>query len=99
MTDRTQKGTTTRERKADRLPLYETRSYRRLQKRLAENIKALRQAREWTQEDAAHECGLTVRVWQRVERQEANVSLVTLARLVDGLGVDAATLFAAAARK
>ncbi|RKH42375.1 helix-turn-helix domain-containing protein [Corallococcus sicarius] len=65
--------------------------YRDLQRRLAAAVRRLRQQREWTQEEAAHRCGMTVRVYQRVEGEKVN--LTTIARIAEGFEVDPVELF------
>ncbi|MBZ4335922.1 helix-turn-helix domain-containing protein [Corallococcus interemptor] len=67
--------------------------YRDLQRRLAAAVRRLRQQREWTQEEAAHRCGMTVRVYQRVEGEEVNLTLTTIARIAEGFEVDPVELF------
>jgi len=83
-----------RRRRAQRLPLYEGRTYQRALKALARNLKRLRLEREWTQEQASEACGLGVRALQALELGERNVTLVTLAQVADGFGVTVATLVA-----
>jgi transcriptional regulator with XRE-family HTH domain len=85
-----------RRRKVDRAMLYDSPVFKDLQRRLAANVRRLRAAKRWTQEDAAHACGMPVRLLQGVEAGKDNVTLVTLARLVDGFGGDVQRLFAPA---
>jgi transcriptional regulator with XRE-family HTH domain len=81
-----------RRRRPERAEQYETAAYRELQVRLAAAVRRLRQQRDWTQEEAAHRCGMTVRVFQRMENEEVNVTFTSLARLCAGFGVDVVEL-------
>lgn len=83
-----------RRRRAQRLPLYEGRTYTRALKTLARNLKRLRAEREWTQEQASEACGLGVRALQALELGERNVTLVTPAQVADGFGVSLGSLLA-----
>ena len=56
-------------------------------KRFGENVRAARLRRGWTQEDLAHEAGLSVVQVSRVERGVREVRLTTLTRLVGALKV------------
>lgn len=60
---------------------------------LARNLRVLRARQRWTQEDAAHETGLPLRVYQRIETGECNPTLRTLARMAAGLRVELRDLF------
>jgi len=47
-----------------------------------------------TQEKAAEATGLNWRHWQKLEAGEVNVTLSTLAKICQGLGVEVGSLFA-----
>ncbi len=55
---------------------------------LASNVRRLREKRKLTLEAAAHEGGLSVRYWQKVEAGEHPSSLRTLAKLAVALEVE-----------
>lgn len=83
-----------RRRRAERQGQYETEAYRALLRRFAVNLRRLREARAWTQEEAGARCGMVMQMYQRIESASVNVTLTTVARLSDGFGVDAHQLFA-----
>ncbi|NOJ82331.1 helix-turn-helix transcriptional regulator [Myxococcus xanthus] len=56
-------------------------------------MRRLREQQGWTQEEAAHRCSMTTRLYQRVEGEEANVTFTSLARLCAGFDVDVVRLF------
>jgi len=82
-----------RTRRPERAEQYESPAYRDLQARLAIGVRRLREAKGWTQEEAAHRCGMTTRLLQRVEGEDVNATFTTLARLCEGFEVDVAQLF------
>jgi transcriptional regulator with XRE-family HTH domain len=81
-------------RKPQRAALYETATYEGLVRRIGANVRRLRHARGWTQEECAFQCKkLGPALLRTIEAGRTNVTATTLARLCDGLGVDAAELF------
>jgi transcriptional regulator with XRE-family HTH domain len=63
-----------------------------LRKRVAQNLARLRSERGLTFEKLGNRAGLHWRHLQKIEAGESNVTLVTIARLADGLAVDALEL-------
>ena len=61
-------------------------------KTLAHNLRVLRLAKGWSQEEMAEECGLHRTYVGAIERGERNVTLNTLNNLAKALGVSAAEL-------
>ena len=59
-----------------------------LRKRVARNLARLRAEQGLTFEQLGQCSGLHLRHLQKIEAGESNVTLMTLARLADGLGVD-----------
>lgn len=59
---------------------------------LAKNLKRLRAAREWSQEQFGAECNLHRTYVGAIERGERNVTLNTLLDISSALGVSAAEL-------
>lgn len=88
-----------RPRRADRAQQYRSRAYRELLVRLATNVRRLRQAREWSQEEAAYRSGMSTRVFQRIEASDVNATFTTLARLCEGFAVDVRELLLPAGRR
>lgn len=82
----------TRRRRAERAYQYESRAYRQLQRWLAYNVREARARLDWSQEETAHNCDMSTRLFQKIEAGENNWTAVTLARLVQGLGVNASDL-------
>lgn len=82
-----------KQRRAERAAQYESAAYHAVRKRLASNVAALRRLNGWSQEEAAHRCEMATRQYQHVELGTANLTLTTLARLIDGFGVDVESLF------
>jgi transcriptional regulator with XRE-family HTH domain len=81
-----------RRRRPERAEQYESPAYRDLQARLAAAVRHLRAEKGWTQEEAAHRCGMTTRHLQGVEGEDVNATFTTLARLCEGFEVDVVQL-------
>jgi len=60
--------------------------------RLGRNVRAARKARGWTQEDLAHQTGLTSVQVSRIERGKREIRVTTLVKLVKALDVTPAEL-------
>ena len=58
------------------------------------NVRTVRLFKRVTQEQLAELTGLHPNYVGSVERGERNISIVNIQKIVDGLGVDAGTLFA-----
>lgn len=84
-----------RKRRAERAPQYGSAEYAEVRARLSGNVRALRAARGWTQEQAAEACELAPTLWQAIEAGRTNATLITLARLARGLAVDPSALIVA----
>ena len=84
-----------RRRNTDREALYASPAYRALLGRIGANVRRLREAKGWTQEECADRCGaMSAPLLRRIELASTNITALTLARLAEGLGVDAAELLA-----
>jgi transcriptional regulator with XRE-family HTH domain len=59
---------------------------------VALNLRRLRQARGWTQEELADRVRLSVRYVGQVERGQASMNVTVLGRFADTLMVDATVL-------
>ena len=55
---------------------------------LAEQVKAARKDRNWTQSDLAMRCGVTLRTIQRIEKGEVTPSAYTVGKLVELLTLE-----------
>ena len=64
-------------------------------RRLGLRIRQLRQARELTLEAASAKASLDITHLQKIEAGKLNVTMVTLVRLAEGLGIQMADLFVA----
>jgi transcriptional regulator with XRE-family HTH domain len=72
-----------------------TMSYRRIVARLKANLRRLRTEQGLTMEKAALLCDMDYPQYHRIETGKENITLATLARLVDGFRVEADDLFVA----
>lgn len=63
------------------------------------NIRWLRQAKGWSQEQLAEKCALHRTYIGAIERGEGNITLDTLDRIATALDCPAARLFETAARR
>jgi len=70
------------------MPVKSERIYRELKKRLARNVARERHAQGLTCEELGRRSGLHWRHIQKVEAGDANITLLTIARLAQGLDVD-----------
>lgn len=78
---------------SNRDAFYELPEYVELLGCIAANVRRLREAKGWTQDEAAHQClKMSELVYASIERAEANFTAVTLARLAIGFGVDVRAL-------
>jgi transcriptional regulator with XRE-family HTH domain len=77
--------------------LYARPTYVDLLARLAANTRRLREAKGWTQAEAAEHCEMATYVLQTVEGGRANFTGTVVARLCDGFEVDVRELFVPAA--
>lgn len=68
-------------------------SYKKIVSGLGNQIRKLRQKRGWTLEQAAEAMSMDATQLAKVEAGTLNVTLVTLVRIADGLGVRVAALF------
>jgi transcriptional regulator with XRE-family HTH domain len=68
--------------------------YIEMQTRLVEHLRRLREAKGWTQTEAATRLGMKVQQFQQIEAGTNNATMVTLARVAEGFGVDIVELFA-----
>lgn len=86
-----------RRRSPERIELFETATCQRLVSDFAVNVRRVREARGWTQEEAAYRSReLDPAMLRTIEAGDANLTITTIARLCDGLEVGVAELFAPA---
>jgi transcriptional regulator with XRE-family HTH domain len=82
-----------RRRKPDREIQYTSPTFMDIVNRIAANVRARRAELGLTQPEAAARCGMRLQLYQAVEGARRNVTVTTLARLCDGLGMDVRNLF------
>lgn len=70
-----------------------TPSYRRVVAALGKEIRRLRQARNWTLEQAAEAMSMDATQLAKIEAGSLNITLVTLVRIADGFGLKVGALF------
>ncbi|MDQ2808756.1 MAG: helix-turn-helix transcriptional regulator [Chloroflexota bacterium] len=56
-------------------------------------VRQLRRAKDWSQEELAHQCGLHRTYIGGVERGERNISAVNLLRIATAFGISISELF------
>lgn len=64
----------------------------KIQKRLARNVVALRNDKDWSQEECAANLEIATAYLSRVERGIVNVTLRNLVKIASGFGVDVSEL-------
>ncbi|WP_098749496.1 helix-turn-helix transcriptional regulator [Paenibacillus sp. EZ-K15] len=64
-----------------------------LLKMIGERIKQLRKKQGMTQEELAEKAGINASYIGTVERGERNISIETLEKIIEGLGVSSAAMF------
>ena len=60
---------------------------------LAENVRRLRMAKGWTQEEAAAAAAIHPTYWSQIETAKRNITVMVLGKVAKGLGVPVAELF------
>ena len=70
-----------------------SRTFARRAKALGLRMRALREAKDWTLEQAADAMEMDLTHVQKIEAGSLNPTLVTLWRIADGLGVGVEALF------
>jgi len=82
-------------RDPERAGFYTDPAYLNLLGRVGANLRRLREAKGWTQEECAHRCGdMAPPLLRRIELASTNITAVTITRLCKGLDVDPSELFA-----
>lgn len=66
---------------------------------VAVNLRRMRHAKGWTQEDLAGRAGISARYLGGMERADVSASLTVLGRIADALEVEPAELVRAASAK
>lgn len=87
-----------RTRKPARAALYQSAHYLALLASIGANVRRLREARGWTQEELAYRASeMTPPMLRTIEAGTVNVTALSISRLAEGLGVDASELLRPAA--
>lgn len=71
-----------------------TGSEHRLRRRIATNVRRLREEHKLSAIAAAESVGVHWRLWQKIEAGDTNITLWTLVRVADALDVDPRDLLA-----
>ena len=66
---------------------------RDLKRAFGQRVRALRDARGWSQEEAEHHCGLHWTYIGQVERGERNLTLLSIQKIAKGFKLELAELF------
>ena len=86
-------GMATPHRELPSLPYRTSDRYLREAKALGERVRAARKARGWTLDQTAEAANMDYQHIQKIEAGKLNVTLVTLVRLAEGLGVEMSAFF------
>lgn len=66
---------------------------KKIRKAFGEQVRSLRKAKGFSQEEFAHECGLHRSYMGDIERGERNLSIDNIAKIASPLGVTISELF------
>lgn len=73
----------------------ESKKFQRLQRTLGQRVRSLRDERGLTLYEVQAKSGVDWKHWQKIEAGQLNLTLATLHRIAEGLGVTIADLFEA----
>jgi len=68
-------------------------------RQLGKYLRSVREERGWSQEDLAYECGLHRTYIGAVERAEYNLTLISLRKITDALGITLADAIASISQR